>query len=120
MEFRYFFVRKLMLLKYSYAFIALPGGFGTMDEMFETVTLIQTGKIRQFPLVLMGRDYWAPVIEFVRTSMVREATIDPEDLDLILVTDSPEGAVEHVRHVAQERFGLTYGPRAKRRWFLWE
>lgn len=119
-EFHYFFVRKLMLLKYSYAFIALPGGFGTMDEIFETATLIQTGKIQQFPLVLMGRDYWAPLMDFVRTTMLREATIDAADMDLILVTDSPKEAVEHVRDVAMQRFGLTHGPRVKRRWFLRE
>lgn len=119
-DFRYFFVRKMMLLKYSYAFIALPGGFGTMDEIFETATLIQTGKIQQFPLVLMGTEYWAPMLDFVRTHMLREATIDPEDIDRMFVTDSPKEAVAHVRAAAMERFGLTYGPRARRRWFLGE
>src|SRR5207344_1854445 len=65
-EFRYFFVRKVMLVKYSYAFVILPGGFGTMDEVFETATLVQTGKINEFPVVLVGRDFWEPLIEFLR------------------------------------------------------
>ena len=69
--FRYFFVSKVMLAKYSYAFVALPGGFGTLDEMFEIATLVQTGKIRDFPLVLMGREYWQPLIDFVRNRLIR-------------------------------------------------
>ena len=69
--FRYFFVRKVMLVKYSYAFIALPGGFGTLDEMFEVAVLIQTGKIKRFPIVLIGRDYWEPLIEFLRAAAAR-------------------------------------------------
>ncbi len=77
--FRHFFVRKLMLVKYSYAFIALPGGFGTLDEIFETATLIQTGKIQDFPLVLMGREYWQPLIDFFRDRLVAEGTIAHED-----------------------------------------
>src|SRR5574341_2426601 len=78
--FRYFFVRKVMLVKYSYAFIALPGGFGTLDEIFETATLIQTRKISDFPLVLVGTDYWEPLLAFMRDRLVAERTIDPEDL----------------------------------------
>lgn len=119
-ECRYFFVRKMMLLKYSYAFVALPGGFGTLDEVFETATLIQTGKIQEFPLVLMGRDYWAPLLGFLRDTLQREGTIDAEDLTRLVVTDSPEEAVAHVRDAAMSQFGLTYGPRLRRRWFLWE
>jgi uncharacterized protein (TIGR00730 family) len=95
-EFRYFFVRKVMLVKYSYAFVVLPGGFGTMDELFEAATLIQTKKIEDFPLVLMGVDYWTPMLEFLRTSMVREGTIDPADLDRILLTDDVADAIAHV------------------------
>lgn len=118
MEFRYFFVRKVMLVKYSYAFIALPGGFGTMDEIFETATLVQTGKIRDFPLVLMGGDYWRPLLQFMRETMVAQGTIAAEDLDRFFVTDSAGQAVDHIRAIAMRRFGLTYGPRAKRRfWF---
>jgi uncharacterized protein (TIGR00730 family) len=77
--FRYFFVRKVMLIKYSYAFVALPGGFGTLDEIFETATLIQTGKIRNFPLVLIGTDYWEPLLAFMRDRLVAQRTVDPED-----------------------------------------
>ena len=118
--FRYFFIRKLMLVKYSYAFIALPGGFGTLDELFETATLIQTGKIRDFPLVLLGRDFWQPLVDFMKERLIEGRTIDPVDEQRILVTDSPEEAVQAITDIAMHRFGLTYGPKAKRRWFLWE
>src|SRR6201988_1263382 len=74
--FRYFFVRKVMLVKYSYAFIALPGGFGTLDEIFETATLIQTGKIREFPLVLIGKEFWQPLLDFMSERLVKARTID--------------------------------------------
>jgi uncharacterized protein (TIGR00730 family) len=118
--FRHFFVRKLMLVKYSYAFIALPGGFGTLDEIFETATLIQTGKIQQFPLVLMGMAYWRPLLDFLRDRLLKEKTIDSVDCDRVLVTDSAEEAVTSITTIALQRFGLTYGPRARRHWFLWE
>ncbi len=118
--FRYFFVRKVMLAKYSYAFIALPGGFGTLDEIFETATLIQTGKIRKFPLVLIGREFWRPLLEFMSTGLVAENTIDQADLDRLIVTDSPREAVEAITDAAKRRFGLTYGPRMRRRWFFGE
>jgi uncharacterized protein (TIGR00730 family) len=118
--FRHFFVRKVMLVKYSYAFVALPGGFGTLDEIFETVTLIQTGKIREFPIVLMGADFWRPLVDFLSERLVAAATIDPADVKRLLVTDSPAEAVALIRDVAMSRFALTYGPRARRRWFLGE
>ena len=118
--FRYFFVRRLMLVKYSYAFVALPGGFGTLDEVYETATLIQTGKIEEFPLVLMPAEFWAPLVGFMRDALVRGGLIDPGDLHRILVTDSPEEAVRSITEVGMRRFGLTYGPRLKRRWFLGE
>jgi hypothetical protein len=95
-EFRYFFVRKVMLVKYSHAFVVLPGGFGTLDELFEAATLIQTKKIEQFPLVLMGCDYWRPMLDFVRNTMVRAGTIDAADIDRILVTDDVAIAVAHI------------------------
>jgi uncharacterized protein (TIGR00730 family) len=95
-EFHYFFVRKLMLVKYSVAFVVLPGGFGTMDELFEVGTLIQTGKVGKFPVVVMGRDYYAKLGEFVRETMVEEATIDPVDLQLFHATDDPLEAVERI------------------------
>jgi uncharacterized protein (TIGR00730 family) len=119
-SFRHFFVRKLMLVKYSYAFIALPGGFGTLDEIFETATLIQTGKIKDFPLVLMGKEYWQPLLAFFRDRLMAENTVDAVDIDRILVTDSAEEAVQCVRDVAISHFGLVYGPRPRRRWILWE
>ncbi|HLJ94195.1 MAG TPA: TIGR00730 family Rossman fold protein [Gemmataceae bacterium] len=118
--FRHFYVRKLMLVKYSYAFIALPGGFGTLDEIFETATLIQTGKIQQFPLVLMGVDYWRPLLDFFRHRLMEQKTVDPIDVNRIMVTDSAEEAVASVTDVALHQFGLTYGPRLKRHWFLGE
>lgn len=95
-EFNYFFVRKLMLVKYSSAFVVLPGGFGTMDELFEVGTLIQTGKVERFPVVVMGRDYFRPLADFVRNTMVEEQTIDPVDLQLFIATDDPVEAVERV------------------------
>ena len=118
--FRHFYIRKLMLVKYSYAFIAMPGGYGTLDEIFETATLIQTGKIQQFPLVLMGKDFWQPLLDFFRQRLIVNKTIDPADADRILVTDSPQEAVDAIADTALNRFGLTYAPRMKRRWFLWE
>jgi uncharacterized protein (TIGR00730 family) len=117
--FRHFFVRKVMLVKYSYAFIAMPGGFGTLDEMTEAATLIQTGKISHFPLVLMGVEFWKPLLDFMRGTLIKEGTIGPDDVDF-LVTDSPEEAAAHVRTAGMERFGLTYGPRMKPRWYLGE
>ena len=84
-EFRYFFVRKLMLVKYSYGFVAAPGGYGTLDELFEVATLIQTGKIKNFPIVLLGTDYWLPLVSFLRKSVLSNAAIDPRDLDQIQI-----------------------------------
>jgi uncharacterized protein (TIGR00730 family) len=109
LEFRYFFVRKTMLIKYSYAFVVLPGGVGTMDELFEAVTLIQTKKIQSFPVVLMGKDYYAPLIEFLKR-MVEAGTIDAADLDLLLVTDSIDDAMSHIQKHAVEAFGLKRVP----------
>jgi hypothetical protein len=104
-DFRYFFVRKVMLVKYSYAFIVMPGGFGTMDELFETLTLIQTKKIENFPLVLMGADYWQPLVELLNR-MVEARTIDAADMRSLLITDSVDEAMTHVQKYAAERFGL--------------
>lgn len=118
--FRHFFVRKVMLVKYSYAFIALPGGFGTLDEIFETATLIQTAKIRDFPVVLVGREFWRPLLEFMSSRLVTERTIDQADMDRLIVTDSPADAVAAITEVAKRRFGLTYGARMKRHWFFGE
>jgi uncharacterized protein (TIGR00730 family) len=117
-EFRYFFVRKVMLVKYSYAFVVLPGGFGTMDEVFECATLIQTGKIQDFPLVLMGTDYWQPLRDFLAHRMVPEKTILPADCGRILFTDSVDEAMDRVMKAATQDFGLLWEP--KPRWYFGE
>ena len=95
-NFRYFFVRKTMFVKYAEGFIIFPGGFGTMDELFESLTLIQTRKVRHFPVVLMGAEYWGGLLDWVRGTMVREGKISQDDLELMLVTDSPAEAVERI------------------------
>lgn len=118
--FHHFFVRKVMLVKYSYAFIAMPGGFGTYDEVFEAATLIETGKIRDFPIVLVGGDFWQPLVDVLRERLLREGTITEADLGLLHVVETPEEAVAHVREIGMRKFGLTYGPTMKRRWFLGE
>ncbi len=121
MEFRYFFIRKVMLAKYSYAFIAMPGGFGTMDELFEILTLIQTKKIRNYPCILVGVEFWQPLIDFMTERLVELGTIDDHDMDRLFVTDSPEEAAEHVREAAMARFGLKYRKHPpRRRRFLFE
>ncbi len=95
-NFRYFFVRKTMFVKYAEAFVIFPGGFGTMDELFEALTLIQTGKVRDFPVILFGSEYWSGLLEWLRGTMVAEGKIHPEDLELLVVTDSPEEVVRTV------------------------
>jgi uncharacterized protein (TIGR00730 family) len=102
---RYFFTRKVVLVKYSYAFIVMPGGAGTLDEMFETMTLIQTGKLKMFPIILMGKDYWQPLMDFVYR-MAEEGTISPDDPELIFFTDDVEDAVAHLQRHAVRQFGL--------------
>jgi uncharacterized protein (TIGR00730 family) len=95
-NFRYFFVRKTMFVKYAEGFIIFPGGFGTMDELFESLTLIQTGKVRNFPVVLFGSEYWSGLLEWLKATMLAEGKVNPADLDLLVVTDSPEVAVRTV------------------------
>ncbi len=103
--FEHFFVRKVMLVKYSYAFVVMPGGLGTMDELFEALTLIQTRKIENFPVVLMSTEYYRPLMGLL-AKMVAAGTISNTDLDLLLVTDSVEEAMEHVEKHAVKSFGL--------------
>jgi uncharacterized protein (TIGR00730 family) len=96
-EFDHFFVRKVMLVKYSCAFIVMPGGFGTLDEVFETATLMQTGKIEHFPIIMMGTGFWKHLRDFVRSSLVAEGTVTMSDLDLFKSTDDPEEAVAIIK-----------------------
>jgi uncharacterized protein (TIGR00730 family) len=96
LKFKYFFVRKMMFVKYSNAFIIFPGGFGTLDELFESLTLIQTKKIRDFPVVLYGKDYWEGMIDWIRDVALREGNISADDLKLLHLTDSPAEIVEIV------------------------
>jgi uncharacterized protein (TIGR00730 family) len=118
--FRYFFVRKLMLVKYSFAFVILPGGFGTLDELFETSTLVQTKKIESFPLVIMGQDFWQSILDSLETTFVKNGTIDRADFERFIVTDSPEEAAATIKAITFDRFGLHYGKRPKRRFWLGE
>ena len=101
----YFFVRKVLLVKYSYAFVFLQGGAGTLDELSEALTLIQTGKIKNFPIVIMGTDYWKELLHFIET-MAQRGMIAARDLSLIYATDSVEEAVAHIQSKAIEPFGL--------------
>jgi uncharacterized protein (TIGR00730 family) len=107
MEFRYFFVRKVMFVKYAEAFVIFPGGFGTLDELFEALTLIQTGKVDHFPVVLYGKDYWDGMMEWIREKPLYEEKVSPEDLDLVTITSDIDEAVEaitkHHRSRSQER-----------------
>jgi uncharacterized protein (TIGR00730 family) len=118
-DFEFFFVRKLMLIKYSYAFIVMPGGFGTLDELFEVLTLIQTGKLEDFPVALMGTEFFKPGIEQLRL-MVEMKTIDPLDLDKLTISDDPAVVVKKITEHAMEKFGLTYAKKLKPRWWLGE
>src|SRR5437868_8168391 len=109
----YFFVRKALLIKYSYAFVVMPGGAGTLDELFNALTLIQTGKIKNFPVVIMGTDYWKELIDFIQ-KMARHHMIADADLQLIYATDSVEEAIAHIRTHAIEPFGLKRVARRRR------
>ena len=95
-NFRYFFARKTMFLKYSQAFVCLPGGMGTMDELFEVLCMVQTGKVTNYPIVLIGTDYWSGLVDWMGKSLVAGGYINPQDMDLFLLTDSIDEAVEHI------------------------
>jgi uncharacterized protein (TIGR00730 family) len=116
---RYFFVRKVLLVKYSYAFVILPGGFGTMDELFETLTLVQTRKISNFPIVIMGMDYYRPMQEYLKF-MASEGTISPEDMDLVLFTDDPNEAIAHIRQYISTNYKVKKRPSYLPKWWLFE
>ena len=99
LDFKYFFIRKVMFIKYASAYIILPGGFGTLDELFEAVTLIQTRRIKTFPLILVGSDYWGGLIDWIKEKLLAEKRISPEDLDILQVMDDPEEIVKTVQKV---------------------
>lgn len=113
--FEHFFVRKVLLVKYSYAFIIMPGGFGTMDEFFETLTLVQTKTITQFPIVLFGKEYYQPLLENIEW-MEKQGTISKEDLNLVLVTDSIDEAMKHIHHYISTYYKVK--PRKRLRWLF--
>ncbi|MDX1646168.1 MAG: TIGR00730 family Rossman fold protein [Longimicrobiales bacterium] len=115
-DFRYFFVRKTMFVKYACAFVIFPGGFGTMDELFEALTLIQTSKVRNFPVVLVGSEYWGGLMDWIRDRMLTEGKIAEDDLDLILVTDDPDEVADHVEARHRAMMAAVKGkPRFRRR-----
>jgi uncharacterized protein (TIGR00730 family) len=117
-QFRYFFTRKTMLVKYSEAFVIFPGGFGTMDELFESLTLIQTGKIKNFPVVLFGSSYWQGLLDWLKATMLKEEKIGPEDLHLLLISDSPEEVRDMIVRAVNEvnwRTELEEGARSRTR-----
>ena len=117
LEFRYFFVRKTCFIKYSQAFVVLPGGFGTMDELFEALTLVATGKITKFPIVLVGRSYWSGLLAWLQDTMLAEGNIGPAEFGLISVVDEPGEVVEIIRAahagLAMDRLG-PYSRRSRR------
>lgn len=98
LEFRYFFVRKVMFIKYAQAYIVLPGGFGTLDELMESLTLIQTKKIKPFPVILVDSSYWTPLLDFIKSTLLERGMISPEDIDIFQIMDDPEEVVREISH----------------------
>jgi len=99
-DFKYFFIRKVMFVKYSAAYVIMPGGYGTLDELFEALTLIQTNRIRRFPVVLIGREFWSGLVDWLKKTLMAERKISEEDLDIFQVIDDPEEAVKYImKHV---------------------
>ncbi len=96
LDFHYFFIRKVMFVKYAQAYIIMPGGLGTMDEMFETLTLVQTRRIRKMPVILMNKKFWAGLLDWIKKSLAENGLISPEDMDLFSLVDTPEQALETV------------------------
>jgi uncharacterized protein (TIGR00730 family) len=99
LNYRYFFIRKVMFVKYAVAYVIMPGGFGTLDELFESLTLIQTERIRSFPVILMGGSYWKGLLDWFKNTLVKEKCISPSDLDLITLMDKPEDVVSFIRRM---------------------
>ncbi len=107
--FYYFFVRKVMLVKYSYGFVILPGGLGTLDEMTEAITLIQTGKLYDFPVILMGKEYWKEFYDWIQNVLIQSGAVKPEDLNFIYMTDDPQEMTHIIRNTL-DKLGLTLTP----------
>jgi uncharacterized protein (TIGR00730 family) len=118
-QLRYFFVRKTLLIKYSYAFVVMPGGFGTLDEYYEALTLIQTKKLQQFPLIIMDKAFYQNIIEHNEV-MRSHGTINDADLSLCIYTDSVSEAIHHIRENAINKYGLRPEPLRKGKWWLLE
>ena len=115
--FKHFFVRKVLMLKYSYAFVVMPGGFGTMDELFETLTLIQTRTIQNFPIVLIGKDYFKEMMEYLDL-MVEKGTISKKDLELVLLTDDADEGMRHIQKYIKTNYKIKHKKRPL--WWLFE
>jgi uncharacterized protein (TIGR00730 family) len=96
-DYKYFFIRKVMFVKYAMAYVIVPGGYGTMDEFFEALTLIQTKRVRSFPVILMGREYWQGLLDWLKNTMLRDHMILPFDIEMIQVMDEPEEVVKHIQ-----------------------
>jgi uncharacterized protein (TIGR00730 family) len=107
--FHYFFARKVILVKYSYGYVHLPGGFGTLDELFEALTLMQTGRLQEFPTILFGREYWAELVDWIKSTLVAKGAIRPDDLDRLVLTDDPDEVVHSLARTAT-RLGLKLEP----------
>lgn len=99
LQFNYFFIRKVMFLKYAQAYIGMPGGFGTLDEIFEAITLIQTKRLRAFPVILVGSDYWGPLWDWIRTTLLESKHISPADLELITILDDPDEVAHTIKRI---------------------
>jgi uncharacterized protein (TIGR00730 family) len=97
LSFKYFFVRKVMFIKYAQAYVGMPGGFGTLDEIFEAITLIQTKRIKPFPVILVGSDYWTPLWKWVKETLLAQKLISPEDMDLVTILDDPDDVVRTIK-----------------------
>ena len=104
MNFEYFFVRKVVFIKYSQGFVVMPGGFGTLDELFEALTLIQTEKIKKFPILLVGKEYWSGLLDWIKVVLLKENKLDPDDLNLIHLVDSKEEVVEQLQKFYKQEF----------------
>lgn len=99
LEFNYFFIRKVMFIKYAAAYVVMPGGFGTLDELFEVMTLVQTQRIRPFPIIMVGTEYWSGLLDWVRNQLLAQGLVSPEDMDIIQVLDEPGEIVDAVRKI---------------------